>query len=81
MCVCLSLYIYIMEKQQFKQCVTPCPRFITGGDTHELCVMCLGLEHAQSALEGAGCEHCEKLAMKTLRSRRALFEEGALARV
>ena len=42
--------------------------------------MCLGLEHAQSALEGVGCEHCERLPMRILRSRRALFEESALAR-
>ncbi len=27
---------------QYRQCVTPCPRFITSGDTHSLCVVCLG---------------------------------------
>ncbi len=65
-----------VDKQSFMLCVPPCPRFITGGDTHSLCVACLGAEHARSALEGADCPHCVRLMMQTLRSRRALFEEG-----
>ncbi|XP_048017809.1 uncharacterized protein LOC125249543 [Megalobrama amblycephala] len=72
------------SKQQFVKCVHPCPRFITGGDTHEMCVACLGVEHAQAALEGAVCVHCEKLTLRTLRSRRAFFDkhkEGAAASV
>ncbi len=28
-------------------------------DTHDLCVMCLGEEHARSVLEGMECVHCE----------------------
>ncbi len=69
------------DKQRFRLCVPPCLRFIMGGDTHSLCVACLGEEHARSALEGADCPHCVRLSMRTLRSRRALFEEGALSSV
>lgn len=70
------------EKQQkFTKCAPPCPRFITDGDTHEMCVKCLGVEHAQPSLEGAVCVHCERLTLRVLRSRRALFEEGAAASV
>ncbi len=68
------------DKQRFRLCVPPCPRFVTGGDTHSLCVVCLGAEHARSALEG-DCPHCVRLSMRMLHSRRALFEEGALASV
>ncbi len=50
-----------------------------GGDTHILCVACLGEEHAQSALES--CEHCDVLPLRTLRFRLALFREEAQARV
>ncbi len=64
---------------QYRQCVTPCPRFITSGDTHSLCVVCLGAKHAESAFEEAGCPHCERLPMHTLRSRKALFEEFSRA--
>ncbi len=67
------------SSSQYRQCVPPCPRFITSGDTHSLCVVCLGVKHAESALEGAGCPHCERLPLRTLRSRRALFEEGVFA--
>ncbi len=48
-------------------------------DTHSLCVVCLGVRHAESALEGSGCPHCERLPLRTLRSRRTLFEEGVFA--
>ncbi len=64
---------------QYRQCVTPCPRFITSGDTHSLCVVCLGAKHAESAFEEAGCPHCERLPIHTLRSRRNLFKEGVFA--
>ncbi len=64
------------SSSQYRQCVPPCPRFITSGDTHSLCVVCLGVKHAESALEGDGCPHCERLPLRTLRSWRALFEEG-----
>ncbi len=39
------------QQQAFKMCVHPCLRYLTGGDTHTLCVAYLGEEHAQSALE------------------------------
>ncbi|KAL0161370.1 hypothetical protein M9458_045095, partial [Cirrhinus mrigala] len=62
-------------------CVPPCPRFITGKDTHALCVVCLGAEHAATALEGADCPHCVQMSLHTLRSRKALFQLGAFSSV
>ncbi len=52
-CLTLERKIVMASKQQqaFKMCVRPCPRYLTGGDTHILCVACLGEEQAQSALE------------------------------
>lgn len=41
--------------------------------THNLCVVCLGVKHARSALEGASCAHCDALTVKKLCSRLALF--------
>ncbi len=38
----------------------------------------LGVKHARSALEGADCSHCVHMSMRSLHSRRALFEVGAL---
>ncbi len=36
------------QQQGFRMCVHPCPRYLTGGDTHILCVACLGEEqHGQ----------------------------------
>ncbi|KAI2665725.1 Lamina-associated polypeptide 2, isoform alpha [Labeo rohita] len=62
----------------FRKCVDPCPRYLTPDDTHDLCVFCLGEEHARDVLEGAVCVHCELFPMRKLRSRLSLFsrEEG-----
>ncbi len=57
----------------FKRCVHPCPRYLTPDDTHDLCVFCLGEEHARDVLEGAICVHCEFFPMRKLRSRLSLF--------
>ncbi len=57
----------------FKRCVHPCPRYLTPDDTHNLCVFCLGEEHARDVLEGAICVHCECFSMRKLRSRLSLF--------
>ncbi len=65
------------KRQAFRMYVHPCPRYLTGGDTHVLCVACLGEE-----LEGADCEHCDVLPLRTLRSRLAFFhKEDAEAHV
>ncbi len=57
----------------FRKCVNPCPRYLTPDDTHDCCVFCLGIEHARDVFEGAVCVHCERLPMRTLRSRLSLF--------
>ncbi|KAI2653767.1 Transposon Ty3-G Gag-Pol polyprotein [Labeo rohita] len=66
---------------RFTLCVPPCKRYITSGDTHSMCVVCLGAEHAMSAFERTDCPHCEALPLRVLRSRKALFEEGAFTSV
>ncbi len=53
----------------------------TSGDTHSLCLVWLGVKRAESALEGADCPHCEWLPLRTLHSRKTLFEEGVFTSV
>ena len=76
------LEVAVMSKQssQFRRCVSPCRRFITVGDMHELCVACLGLSHATASLEGPACDHCEAMPMRILRSRMRLFAEDGQIR-
>lgn len=57
---------------QFKKCVPPCPRYITGKDKH-LFIDCLGVEwsgveHARVALVGAACVQCELRPLRMLHS-------------
>ncbi len=51
------------QQQGFRMSVHPCSRYLTGGDTHILCVACLGDEHAWSALESTAmcfpCRHSD----------------------
>ncbi len=62
------------KSRLFKPCVSPCKHFITAGDTHEQCVACLGAGHAAAAFsEGADCPHCERLPLRSLRSRKSLY--------
>lgn len=51
------------------------------GDTHDLCVLCLGVEHALSVFEGADGKHCERLLLCTPCSHLSLFEERNQAHV
>ncbi|CAM4567192.1 unnamed protein product [Leuciscus chuanchicus] len=64
------------QQRSYRKSVHPCPRYIPDGDSHNLCVSCLGAGHARSALEGVECEHCERLPLSTLRSRLALFNQS-----
>ncbi len=66
------------SKSQYKQCVPSCKSYLCAGDTHSLCVVWLGARHAEVALEGADCPHCESLPLRMLHSRKALSsEEGS----
>ncbi len=47
--------------------------YLTPDDTHNLCIFCLGKEHARDVLEGKICVQCELFSMKKLRSRLSLF--------
>ncbi len=61
-------------EKRFRRCVDPCQHCLTLDDTHDLCVMCLGEEHARSVLEGMECVHCEPFFCgKKLRSRLSIF--------
>ncbi|CAM4608253.1 unnamed protein product [Leuciscus chuanchicus] len=73
--------VIVMEKEKrFRQCASPCPRYLSEGDTHVLCVVCLGVEHARAALEGAVCANCDLMPLRMLRSRLGLFDESGQAR-
>ncbi len=65
-----EVWVDISVEKRFRRCVDPCQRCLTLDDTHDLCVMCLGEEHARSVLEGMECVPCEHFFCgKKLRSR------------
>ncbi len=45
-------------------------------DTHAECVSCLGKSHAEAALSGTDCSHCESFSLASLCSRIAFFSES-----
>ncbi len=72
--------IMASTSKAFKKCVDPCPRYLTPDDTHNLCVFCLGKEHARDVLEGKICVYCEPFFYKKAPlSSVPLFEERGTA--
>ncbi len=64
----------------FRKCSEPCDRFITAGDTHDRCVLCLGHNHAQAVLSGlSNCLYCDSLRLKVLRLRLTAFSTGQVS--
>lgn len=61
------------SSKYFRKCMSLSPCFITPKNTQSLCIVCLGVEHTCSALEGAGWVHCDKFTVRKLHSRLALF--------
>ncbi|ROI16371.1 Cyclin-dependent kinase 10 [Anabarilius grahami] len=45
-------------------------------DGHSECVGCLGKPHAEGALSGASCPHCERMSLGSLRLRAAFFNDS-----
>ncbi len=45
-------------------------------DGHSQCVSCLGKAHADAALAGSDCSHCESISLASLRTRIAFFSES-----
>ncbi len=45
-------------------------------DGHSECVSCLGKAHADAALAGSDCSHCESISLAALRTRIAFFSES-----
>ncbi len=67
--VIISPIIMVSTSKAFKRCVDLRPHYLTPDDTHDLCIFCLGEEHACDVLE----EHCEHFSMRKLCSRLSLF--------
>lgn len=63
-----------MSALKYKRCVTPCSCFITADNSDDMCMMCMGEDHARSVLEGADCVQCDKFSLCKLRSRLTLPE-------
>ncbi len=59
--------------KHFQKCVPPCQRFLTPDDTHKMCVICLGEDHACSVSEGAECAACENFSIRKHCSCLSLF--------
>ncbi len=75
-----EVWVDMSVEKRFRRCVDPCQRCLPLDDTHDLCVMCLGEEHARSVLEGMECVHCEPFFCgKKLRSRLSRFLERIAA--
>ncbi len=53
-----------------------CRGDLHANDGHSECVSCLGKAHADAALAGSDCSHCESISLASLRTRIAFFSES-----
>ncbi len=61
----------LMPRRYCGSCRSP----LHADDGHSKCVFCLGKSHADAALAGSDCSHCENISLASLRSRIAFFSE------
>ncbi len=61
-----------MPRRHCGSCRSP----LHADDGHSECVSCLGKSHADAALAGSDCSHCESISLASLRSRIAFFSES-----
>ncbi len=61
-----------MQHHHCKMCRSP----LHADDTHAECVSCLGKCHADAALSGTDCSHCESFSLASLHTRIAFFSES-----
>ncbi len=61
-----------MPRRHCKMCRSP----LHVDDAHAECVSCLGKSHADSALSGTDCSHCENFSLASLCARIAFFSEN-----
>ncbi len=62
----------LMPRRYCGSCRSP----LHADDGHSECVSCLGKSHADAALAGSDCSHCESISLASLRSRIAFFSES-----
>ncbi len=62
----------LMPRHYCGSCRSP----LHADDGHSECVSCLGKSHADAALSGSDCSHCESISLASLRSRIAFFSES-----
>ncbi|XP_057206003.1 uncharacterized protein LOC130564123 isoform X1 [Triplophysa rosa] len=55
------------------RCSRGCGVLIEEGDRHDVCLKCLGVQHAEAAFVDSSCPHCRQMVMEMLRSRVAVF--------
>ncbi len=62
----------LMPRRYCGSCRSP----LHADDGHSECVSCLGKSHADAALAGSDCSHCESISLASLRSRIAFFSDS-----
>ncbi len=62
----------LMPRRYCGSCRSP----LHADDGHSECVSCLGKSHADAALAGSDCSHCESISLASLRSWIAFFSES-----
>ncbi len=69
-------YPAIISRKSLKEQIGVLRSPLHADDDHSECVSCLGKSHADAALAGSDCSHCESISLTSLRTRIAFFSES-----
>lgn len=62
----------------FHLCVSGCSRYLVPDDSHNHCLTCLGIGHAEAAFVDESCSHCGRMTISVLQSRLQYLRRGGV---
>ncbi len=68
----------VFLKMASRSCVSGCGRFLASSDGHGRCLLCLGYQHAESALVDESCSQGGNMTIATLRFRYLPDKRGGI---
>ncbi len=68
----------VFLKMSFHPCVSVCGRSLAPQDSHDRCLTCLGIQHAEEAFVDGSCSSCGDITISELRNRLRCVKHGGV---
>ncbi len=68
----------VFVKMSYHPCVSGCGRSLAPQDSHDRCLTCLGIQHAEEAFVDGSCSSCGDMTISELRNRLRCVKHGGV---